>query len=236
MSEWWTYRLSDFLMFSPRTYARLFELYNAQVWPGQLLALAIGLALVLLATRRDTWAPRAAGALLAAGWLLVAVAFHWQRYAAIHWGATGFAAAFALQVLLLLIVPAFGGAVRMRQGRGAARTVGLGLMLAAVAVHPLLGLLLGRPIAQAEVFGLAPDPTAIATLGWLVLLEPQSDDRPTGRRAARVAWRLLWFVPLAWCVIGAATLAAMQSPTAPLMPVAALLALAFSLPSASRRR
>ena len=29
MSEWWTYRLTDFLLFSPRTYDRLFELYNA---------------------------------------------------------------------------------------------------------------------------------------------------------------------------------------------------------------
>ena len=28
MSEWWTYRLSDFLLYAPRTYFRLFELYN----------------------------------------------------------------------------------------------------------------------------------------------------------------------------------------------------------------
>ena len=30
MSEWWTYRPSDFLLFSARTYWRLFELHNAQ--------------------------------------------------------------------------------------------------------------------------------------------------------------------------------------------------------------
>jgi hypothetical protein len=28
MSEWWTYTLSDFLLFSPRVYYRLFELHN----------------------------------------------------------------------------------------------------------------------------------------------------------------------------------------------------------------
>jgi hypothetical protein len=28
MSEWWSYRFSDLLMFSPETYYRLFELYN----------------------------------------------------------------------------------------------------------------------------------------------------------------------------------------------------------------
>lgn len=33
MSEWWTYRLSDFLMFSPATYWRMVERYNREVWP-----------------------------------------------------------------------------------------------------------------------------------------------------------------------------------------------------------
>ena len=42
MSEWWTYSLSDFLLFSPRTYRRLFELYNAQVWPAHLVAVGLG--------------------------------------------------------------------------------------------------------------------------------------------------------------------------------------------------
>ena len=48
MSEWWTYSLSDFLLFSPRTYYRLFELYNLAIWPAQILALALGLAILAL--------------------------------------------------------------------------------------------------------------------------------------------------------------------------------------------
>ena len=51
MSEWWTYSLSDFLLFSPRTYYRLFELYNAAIWPAQMLALALGLAILALLRR-----------------------------------------------------------------------------------------------------------------------------------------------------------------------------------------
>ena len=46
MSEWWTYTLSDFLLFSPRTYYRLFELYNAEIWPAQIVALTLGVVLV----------------------------------------------------------------------------------------------------------------------------------------------------------------------------------------------
>ena len=37
MSEWWTYTISDFLMFSPRTYYRMLERYNTAIWPGQIL-------------------------------------------------------------------------------------------------------------------------------------------------------------------------------------------------------
>ena len=29
----WSYRLSDFLLFSPRVYWRMFELHNAALWP-----------------------------------------------------------------------------------------------------------------------------------------------------------------------------------------------------------
>ena len=51
MSEWWTYRLSDFLMFAPRTYYRLFELTNAEVWPLQFVAIIAGLAMLWLVWR-----------------------------------------------------------------------------------------------------------------------------------------------------------------------------------------
>ena len=43
MSEWWTYRPSDFLLFAPRTYYRLIELYNSEVWPLQIGALIVGM-------------------------------------------------------------------------------------------------------------------------------------------------------------------------------------------------
>src|SRR5438477_416793 len=57
MSEWWTYSLSDFLLFSPRTYYRLFELYNAAIWPEQIAAVGLGIVLLalLLAAARTRW-------------------------------------------------------------------------------------------------------------------------------------------------------------------------------------
>ncbi|HJQ58513.1 MAG TPA: DUF6064 family protein, partial [Vineibacter sp.] len=168
MSEWWTYRLSDFLLFAPRTYWRLFELYNADIWPAQVVALTLGAAILVLLWRGPAWRGRAIMAILAVAWLWVAVAFHLQRYASINWAATYFAAGFALEALLLLWL-AF---VRKRHDDRPSPTiarVALSLLLFALAVQPLIGPLLGRSWAAVELFSVAPDPTAVATLAVLLL-------------------------------------------------------------------
>jgi hypothetical protein len=217
MSEWWTYRPSDFLLFSPRTYYRLFELYNAELWPAQVFTLGLGLALWLALWQGRAWALRAACGLLGAAWLWVAWAIHWQRFASINWAATWYAAAFALQGMLLLGAAAAGAGNAGAVPRGRARTLGLALLAMALVLPPALGALLGRPWPAAEVFGLAPDPTVLGTLGLLLLL-------PLYR--ATDAWRkLLWPIPLLWCLVTGATLSAMNAADAPLMPAAALLAL-----------
>lgn len=223
MSEWWTYRLSDFLLFSPRTYYRLFELYNAEVWPLQFAALALGVVLVALSVRRGAWAARALYVGLAACWLWVAWAFHWQRFASINWAASWYAGAFVIQAALLLGWAALKGPSPPAPRRP--QVIAWGLLLLALAGYPWLGVLLGRPGSQAEVFGLAPDPTALATLG-LLLLAPR-----------RLPGWLLWPIPLLWCGVSGATLWALNAPEAWLPPSLATLALvvaAFSPRGAAR--
>ncbi|HSJ78405.1 MAG TPA: DUF6064 family protein, partial [Erythrobacter sp.] len=76
MSEWWTYGLRDLLLFSPRTYYRLFERYNLELWPLPLVALALGVVLLALARQGGDRAGRGLAVILAACWLWVAWAFH----------------------------------------------------------------------------------------------------------------------------------------------------------------
>src|SRR5688500_16860073 len=102
MSEWWTYSLSDFLLFSPRTYYRLFELYNLAIWPAQLAALVLGVAIFALLWRGGNWQNRAAAALLAACWLFVAWAYFIGHYDTINWAARYFAFGFIAQAVLLI--------------------------------------------------------------------------------------------------------------------------------------
>jgi hypothetical protein len=202
MSEWWTYRPSDFLMFSARTYYRLFELYNAEVWPAQVLTLGLGLALWLALWQGRAWAPRAAFALLGLAWLWIAWGFHWQRFASINSAAPWYAGAFAVQGVLLLAWVALDGPGQAASRRGRMRAVGWVLLAIAVAVQPALGALLGRPWQQAEVVALAPDPTVLATIGVLLQLP---------LRSARTG--LMWPIPLLWCAISGMTLAALGATT-----------------------
>jgi len=217
MSEWWTYRLSSFLLFSPRTYYRLFELYNAAIWPGQLAALALGLVIFALLRRGSGKASRAVAGLIALCWLWTGIAFHASRYATINFAAVYFAWAFGLEAALWIWMGLRGGLTFDRPG-GFRSRAGLAMVLFAVALQPLSGPLLGRSWKSAEIFGLAPDPTAVATLGILVLAR------------ARHRW-LLMVVPTIWCLVTGATLLAMKAPDAFVAPLAA----AFSVGLSFRR-
>jgi hypothetical protein len=212
MSEWWTYTLSDFLLFSPRTYYRLIELYNREIWPAQIAGVAIGLAIVALLFGKQGARDRIAAGLLAACWLWVAWVFHYQRYAQINWAATWFAAAFAFQALLLVVLGVVAGRVVFRRPMGRERWLAASLCLFAILGYPLLAPLAARAWTTAETFGVAADPTTIATLAALVLVK------------GRIRWLLL-LVPLLWCATAAATLWAMDAPEAVVVAGAALLAL-----------
>ena len=188
MSEWWTYSLADFLMFSARSYYRQFELMNRELWPLHLLALAAGVLVLACISRPRPGGSRVAFAVLTLAWAWVAWAYHAERYADINTGAPWFAVGFGVQAALLGWM-ALRPPVESRAGVGT-RLAQL-IVVAGLAAWPLLALLDGRSWVQAEVFGMAPDPTVVATFGALLVW--------------RAPWPL-WIIPLAWCAISAATL------------------------------
>ena len=198
MSDWWTYRLEDFLLFSPRVYWRMFEVHNAALRPLQLVTLATGLTVILLALRRPIGSGLWIALSLAALWAFVGWSFLWNRYAAINWAIAYVAPAFGLQALLLVVL-GLRGLVFDR--RGIAGRAGMLLATIGLFAYPLLVLPFGRPLASAEVFGIAPDPTAITTVGTLLA--------GRGRFVA-----LLLPIPLLWLLFSGLTLHTMGDPQA----------------------
>jgi hypothetical protein len=212
MTEWWTYRLESYALFSARTYYRLIESYNAEVWPLQWIALAAGAtALLWLLREHSVLRDRAVFVMLAGAWLGVAWAFEHRRLAAINWAADYVAVLFAAQAAALLWVGVVRGVVAFRRDASPTDPVALAIIVAGLVVYPLIAPALGRPWSQAEVFALMPEPTAIATLGFLLLARPLP--------------RSLVIVPVASCLWGGATLRALHSAEAGFAPLIALLAL-----------
>lgn len=217
MSEWWTYTLSDFLLFAPKTYYRLFELYNRDLWPGQLAGLALGLAIVVALLRGATPARgREVAAILAACWAWVAGAFLYERYATINWAAVYFAGAFALEALLLVAIGVVRSPPLLSPTSGWAGRVGFLVALFGLVGQPLVGVFAGRRLAELETFAFEPDPTVVATLGILLCA--------TNARY----WSLL-VIPLAWCATSGAFLLAMGSPEAFVLAAAAIATLVLAV-------
>ena len=226
MWEWLSYRPSDFILYSARSWWRTVELANAEAWPTQLLTIALGVAATWAALRRPE--PSRRGVVFA--WLVFAVcwgwsawAFHWRHHASINWAAPAFARAFVIEAACLGLVAAtvaFGpnaaaigsrgkpiGAGRPTQPmarrsapRGVRRTLGGAALVTATVLYPLFAPAFARPWSQAEVFGLAPDPTALATLGLLLVLRPPHS----------VIAIALWTIPIASLLVSAVTLATMR--------------------------
>jgi hypothetical protein len=208
MSEWWTYSLSDFLMFSSRSYYRLIESYNAAFWPAHVLVLVAGVIVIGAIARPRQHLQRSAALAWAAVWGWVAWAYQLERYAEINTAAPYFTAAFAVQALLLCWL-----AYRPANAANAAPTpqpLALGLSGLAILAYPLLALARdGGTWHQAEVFGIVPDPTVVATLGVLL------------------AWRapaIFWLIPVSWCLVSGATLMELKIGHAWLLPALALTA------------
>jgi hypothetical protein len=216
--DWLSYRLADFVPVTPEVYFRLVERVNEAWWPLQLLATALGLAALALAWRGRA---RLALALLAPAWATSGVLFHLQRYAELNWAAVHFGAAFLVQAALLLALALFGRDPGRRPGGSPRAVIGAALALFGLVVYPVVAVVAGDGWSRAEVFALHPEPTAVATLG-LVLLAL------TGVRA----WLAL-VLPLLWLGVAALTLVALQAAWA-WLPAGVLLVALVGLAAGAR--
>lgn len=187
MSEWWTYRPSDFLMYSPRSWGRLLEGMHADLWPAQVAVFLLAATALTRAWRRPHETARQVCGLLGVAWAWIAWDFYWTRLAQISTGAPWMAAAAGLEVLLLA---AMGWQPSSAGPRRPWRAAGLALATSALVAWPVVAPLRGLGWTQSELPGLTPDSTALFTIGLLLAL-------PLRHRA----WLLP--VPVALLVIGA---------------------------------
>jgi len=198
MTDWTSYRLQDFVPFTEQVYFRLMERMGEIFWPLHLLMLALGGGALVLALRAH---PRSTLALLAPVWVFVAVAFFLQRYAQLNWAGQYVGYAFMGQAALFLLISVSGWGLNDRQaGLRATVVVGVLLGISGLVGVPLATLPADGSWYQAQTFGIHPDPTALVSLGMVML-----GLRGTARWLASI-------VPVLWLVISGLTLLALHSP------------------------
>lgn len=193
MGDWSSYTLSDFLLFSPRVYERLFVLHNQDLWPAQLLAVALGAAVFVLLLRGTAPARRAGFVILGAAWIVVAGVFFLGRYQEINWLGAYIAPLAALQGALLTVLGLRGTVALISPTSNATAYALATVVLACGLGYPLLEMAVGSSLNATQTFALTPDPTAVATLGAAGLL------------AGRLRF-LAALIPALWCAFTILTL------------------------------
>ncbi|MBS3666632.1 DUF6064 family protein [Vreelandella boliviensis] len=197
MNAWTSYRLQDFIPFTAEVYFRLMERMGETFWPLQLLSLALGAATLALALRHRT---QLACLLPAPLWAFVAVAFFFQRYAELNWAGGYVGYAFITQAGLLVVMALSGwGMDNAARATNPPVAIGIAITLFGLIIMPLVAPLSSDSWFQAEVFGIHADPTAVTTLGLVLIL---------------LRGFALWIaviIPALWLVVSGLTLQVMGS-------------------------
>jgi len=166
--------------------------YNRTFWPALPLAVLLALSVLALALRPARGGDRAVGGVLALFWIWVGAAYQLGTMTAVDFAAPLYGALWIAQGLLLTWTGVLRGRLAFRFAGGGAAWAGLGLALFALAGYPLIVVLMGYGWQAMPLVGLAPDPTAIFTMGLLLLT------------AGRVP-PVLIVLPLLWAGVAAMT-------------------------------
>jgi hypothetical protein len=176
------------LPFTRDQFLAVFADYNVAVWPAQVVAYVLGLAMVLALLRPSRRSDRVVGAGLALMWVWTGLAYHAAFFSAINKAALAFAALFVAQGLLFVHAAVVRTDLRWEPTRGPVAGCGAALVAYAALAYPLIGVAAhGYPAAP--MFGITPCPTALFTFGVLLLAQG-----PVPRR--------LLVIPLVWALVG----------------------------------
>lgn len=204
------------LPFTAEVFFANFESYNRAIWPVQLVAYGLGLLVLLLTFRPLRGGDRLIGALLAVAWAWTGVVYHFMHFATINFLAPAFGAVFVVQALLFAWSVTIRGKVAFRARADLLGLAGLGLAVFALALYPLLGWLAGHGWPRAPLFGVAPCPTTIFSIGLVMMTE--------GRTPLHLV-----VIPLLWSLVGGSAAWLLSVPEDLALPVAGIGGLALIL-------
>lgn len=175
--------------FSVEEFFGVFSAYNQAVWPLQVLAYVAGFGCVALLRWNNRLAAAIIVGVLGLMWLVNGIGYHWLFFAAINPVARLFAVVFVAEGLLLVFSAIAWPDLRFRFRPAPRQVFGMICIVFALVAYPAAGWLAGERYPAVPMFGIAPCPTTIFTIGLLL----QGSWH-------RVRWLLV--IPGLWAAIG----------------------------------
>lgn len=177
--------------FSVAQFFAVFGDYNAAIYPLQFVAYGLGILAVFALWLKRSLATQFILSVLAIMWALNGIGYHFLFFAEINPIAKAFAAFFVLQSLLFAASAVIPNNLRFEVRLNFRSVAGLSFIVYALMIYELLGYWAGHGLMAGPLFGVAPCPTTIFTIGILLLA-----------RGKWVAW--LSIIPILWSLIGLA--------------------------------
>ena len=177
------------LPFTIGQFFAVFAAYNAAIWPAQIAAYGLGLAVVGMLLWDSIIGKRLVLFILAGIWAWNGIVYHFGFFTPINPMARDFSALFLLQAILFVASAISANDLRFKFRWDLRSTIGLSLILYALLIYEVIGYASGHGLMKGPLFGVAPCPTTIFTIGVLLLAN--------GRW---VIW--LTIIPIIWSLIG----------------------------------
>lgn len=207
--------------FTVEEFCAVFARQNEAIFPLQILAYVAAAAVLVALSRPSRASDSVIFAVLAGMWLVNGVVYHIVHFAPINPAARLFGALFLVEASLLAAAPLLARRrIVFAPTSGVATTLGLVLIAFALVLYPALGLLAGHRYPAMPMFGVAPCPSTIFTIGVLVLGNPR-------------VTRWLLVVPVLWAFVGGSAAVVLDVPQDSALFLAAMIAivLAFRRPA-----
>jgi hypothetical protein len=185
--------------FTVEQFFEVFKNYNEAIWPAQILAYVLGILALVLAWRQGKISDRLIGGILAVFWLWIGVFYHILHFSAINPAAMVFGIVFILQGLLFFVVGTLLDKLTFRLTAKPLPVIGAICILYAMVIYPVLGVCFDHTYPAAPMFGVAPCPTTIFTIGILLWT------------TSRVPGYLL-VIPFLWSLVGMSAAISLRVP------------------------
>ena len=175
--------------FSIDDFFAVFERYNSDIWPLQLIFYALAIIAIVGLMMKLKNASQMLNQLLSFLWLWMGIVYHINYFASINPAANFFGGMFIMQGLIFAYLSVNKTKLEYRFNLTNIHSiVGIGFIVYGMVLYPLLNYLSGITFPRSPTFGL-PCPSTIFTFGLLLIA------------TRKIPW-YIFIIPFLWSLIG----------------------------------